>query len=463
MKGILKSVWLHAVLIVLAILFFDRLPNALRWPVRIYCLLALAWIVFRVVRVAIAVWRKDPKRLAFAFAGLAVFYLCFELLCVAFNKVATSGELNYRARDSLGISDEHRGVLERFIKGESSFYVFDPVIGWTIKTDGDFRKTYLANGQGLRADREYSKEVPEGKRRVICTGDSYTFGVEVRNSEAWPAILERESEEYETLNLGIPGTCLTQSYLRYEKLRNDFDHEIVVIGFMSNNIQRTVNVYRPFLQPSSGFPFVKPFAQLDDDGQLEVVDCPFQSLDDYRELLNQPAKVLGELALMDYHFRVRSADDFPFLPSARTWRYLCEQLPLESNFGQLINRGYDRNLRRIDAYRPDSYRLKAVSQLFDKFAKLVNEDGRRAVLLVYPHGGDIADYNRKHDPEYQSLVTRLRESGHECLDVLDCLKEKYGKKIPVKRVFLRMHYSPETNADVAAFVQRELARQGSGK
>lgn len=51
-----------------------------------------------------------------------------------------------------------------------------------------------------------------GKPRIVCIGDSLTFGSgvrETRDVDAWPAILEQElGGQYEVLNYGISGTAV---------------------------------------------------------------------------------------------------------------------------------------------------------------------------------------------------------------------------------------------------------------
>ena len=51
-----------------------------------------------------------------------------------------------------------------------------------------------------------------GKPRIVCIGDSLTFGSgvrETRDQDAWPAVLERElGGQYEVLNYGISGTVV---------------------------------------------------------------------------------------------------------------------------------------------------------------------------------------------------------------------------------------------------------------
>ena len=57
--------------------------------------------------------------------------------------------------------------------------------------------------------------VDPGKPRIVCIGDSLTFGSgvrETRDQDAWPAVLEQELDgKYDVLNYGISGTVVQVS------------------------------------------------------------------------------------------------------------------------------------------------------------------------------------------------------------------------------------------------------------
>lgn len=66
--------------------------------------------------------------------------------------------------------------------------------------------TYRINARGYR-EREFRLEAPAKKQRLLCLGDSFTFGTGVAIEDTWPRQLERlaESEgvELQALNLGV--------------------------------------------------------------------------------------------------------------------------------------------------------------------------------------------------------------------------------------------------------------------
>lgn len=65
--------------------------------------------------------------------------------------------------------------------------IFDPLTKAHYKST-EFECTAVINSFGVR-DREFSKEKGD-KFRILCFGDSWTFGWGVENAETWPALLE---------------------------------------------------------------------------------------------------------------------------------------------------------------------------------------------------------------------------------------------------------------------------------
>lgn len=92
------------------------------------------------------------------------------------------------------------------------------------------------NSHGFR-DYEYSVEKPRNTTRIICLGDSYSFGHGVNINETYAKVLERklnaekssESTRYEVHNFGMPGYNTLQEIelLKTRALR--FEPDIVTI------------------------------------------------------------------------------------------------------------------------------------------------------------------------------------------------------------------------------------------
>lgn len=98
----------------------------------------------------------------------------------------------------------------------------------------------IVNHQGFRgAPVEVRKAA--GTFRIVCLGDSQTFGNGVDEGESWPAALEaalRESDlepRIEVMNCGVGGYQIEQEVAYLEKRLLAFEPDLVVLGFFLND------------------------------------------------------------------------------------------------------------------------------------------------------------------------------------------------------------------------------------
>jgi hypothetical protein len=73
------------------------------------------------------------------------------------------------------------------------------------------------NSRGFRSDKETPDHVPAGKLRVICSGDSMTFGDGVSNDQVWCEQLASLDNRLETVNMGEVAYGTDQMYLKYKR------------------------------------------------------------------------------------------------------------------------------------------------------------------------------------------------------------------------------------------------------
>lgn len=97
------------------------------------------------------------------------------------------------------------------------------------------------NSKGLR-DREFPYEKPPGTRRILCLGDSFTFGYGVRADETFAKLLERSLNEsdssnhrWEVLNAGIGSTGTAHQLALYETECYKYSPDFVVVCFCPAN------------------------------------------------------------------------------------------------------------------------------------------------------------------------------------------------------------------------------------
>lgn len=121
---------------------------------------------------------------------------------------------------------------------------YDPDLGWVhvpgIRIADLYGPgKYLAiNSQGFRSERNFDLAVPEGKVRIICSGDSFTLGYGVDNAHAWCELLTSLDSRLETLNMGQGGYGVDQAYLWYKRDGSKFAHQIQLLSFITDDFLR---------------------------------------------------------------------------------------------------------------------------------------------------------------------------------------------------------------------------------
>jgi hypothetical protein len=114
---------------------------------------------------------------------------------------------------------------------------YDAFLGWVPRL-GRFTFTtwsFSVDASGVRANGQPD---PRGARRIVTVGDSFTFGDEVDDHETWPAQLEIILQE-KVVNAGVFAYGIDQAYLRAVRLLDVYDPSVVVLAFISSNINRS--------------------------------------------------------------------------------------------------------------------------------------------------------------------------------------------------------------------------------
>ncbi len=104
--------------------------------------------------------------------------------------------------------------------------------------------TQRTNGDGLR-DRHHTVATPPGLRRVVCLGDSVTYGYGIEPENAFPQVLERlyvaQGGRVEVFNAAAPGWSTRQARIAYRALLRKYRAERVVLGVCLNDIPELQN------------------------------------------------------------------------------------------------------------------------------------------------------------------------------------------------------------------------------
>jgi len=117
--------------------------------------------------------------------------------------------------------------------------------------------TVVTNSYGLR-DREFTLKPDHGRFRILCLGDSLTFGNGVDSSSTYPkqleALLNSSGQQgYEVINAGVPGYDLWQEAAYLKQYGLQFSPKLVIIGFYANDIVPKPKAIYQTIDEVSGF------------------------------------------------------------------------------------------------------------------------------------------------------------------------------------------------------------------
>lgn len=122
------------------------------------------------------------------------------------------------------------------------FLRFDPWLGWSnrpgaagpMRVVGQHDTFARINSRGLR-DREIDPARRKGGLRVLCLGDSFTWGWGVGDDETYPKVLERELAGVEALNAGVCAWGTAQELVWLEREGFGYGPDAVTLGFYLND------------------------------------------------------------------------------------------------------------------------------------------------------------------------------------------------------------------------------------
>lgn len=125
----------------------------------------------------------------------------------------------------------------RALEWKADFYTIKPAAA-------DWPPGREFNRDGIR-DRPHAPEKPDGVRRVVCLGDSVTFGPDGHPEQAYPQVLQEKLDAItpgvEVFNVSLWGWATTQERTAYLKIARPYHPDDVILGVCLNDIQDLEN------------------------------------------------------------------------------------------------------------------------------------------------------------------------------------------------------------------------------
>jgi len=379
-----------------------------------------------------------------------VVYLGMESLCYLSLIVLRAKGVHYHPVAS-ALSEEQRQVLKtRLDEDTGHLSGHNPILGWSPKPLMHTEDVRI-NSQGIRSEHDYSQDAPPHLVRVSAFGDSFTFGSDGTNTDTWESQMEQADSRFEVLNFGVGGYGLDQAYLRYMHEGVHFQSDIVIIGFMSENIYRNLNVFRPFYMGlNERKVYTKPRFSVE-EGNLILFKNPLSTREDYVRFVADDQAVLKEIGKKDYFYQIGYvAGPMDRLPSVRLFKIAM----------RTIKERLNPVVTREGSYAVTSEAFLLTTRLLEAFHCAALQHDSLPVIVIYPDLGDLSRY-RNHQPKrYEPLLEHLRINGFHYLDVLDAFVA-YDADVPRDQLTVGRwgHYSRLGNKIVASSLQNYLRKE----
>ena len=309
-------------------------------------------------------------------------------------------------------------------------------LGWTV---GRSRRgqdgLYFSSVEGIRSPRlgMAFADVP-AKRRIAIVGDSFTFGLEVSYEDTWGHQLELMlGPEYQVLNFGVDGYGVDQAYLRYQRDVLSWRPEIVILGIINDDLNRTMGVYGFLNFPESEMPFPKPRFVLEGNA-LVPLNLPLPTPESIFA-----KRSITELPFIEYDASFQRAEwEWRFYDYAYSIRFLLSRFPRWPVRGPNVS---DETLRSVNG------------QLFRSFVRLAHDAGSTPIVVYLPSRPDFESASTSPGGLKRVAKEVLRANAIPYLDMTDCVI----KVDPAER-FVSRHYSPATNAAIASCLMNSLRK-----
>ena len=191
--------------------------------------------------------------------------------------------------------------------------------------------------QGYHAQRGWDNhyKTPFGERPravdykdpyIVSFGDSFVHCDQVKDNETWQEYLSSTLKR-DVYNFGTGGYATDQAYLKFLEKYPKVRTPVVILGLTTENINRIVNVYRPFYFEKTGQRITKPRFEIVND-RLTLRKNPITSENEIGKL--KDPRFIHEIGRRDYWYNrdKRPVLKFPYtkiLFNRRLWRELANK------------------------------------------------------------------------------------------------------------------------------------------
>lgn len=307
-------------------------------------------------------------------------------------------------------------VIDDATEGGSYGYL-QPNQNRTILFPGLEPYKVTVNSLGLRSTGgKHSIESIQDKYRILCVGDSNTFGLFTDDESSYPHILQQRLNErnpaFAVLNAGLGGTAIHDVVYYLKKKGLELNPNMIVVNYSTNDFDdllREIPIYeeikkdrltgfkRTFKQSNFGRAFRKVYVHFKYRRFLKKVNDP-----KVLEILKNQSKDLQDLLYVAELYETPSVVKDPKAEDLKKiWTQYFQ------NFEELLKICKERNIKLTVVMQPD------ILKVFDRYP---NGDSYQMVMDRFVSYGvpviDVTSEFRKREAEIQSLYVNPPRDFH---------------------------------------------------
>lgn len=284
----------------------------------------------------------------------------------------------------------------------------DPLLGWPAKRKRE-------DSAGGIIPRKTPSFQTAGSECISTYGDSFTYGDEVGDTEAWANVLS-EALGCRVANFGVGGYGTDQAYLRYNA--NPADRaRVVMLGIFPDNVMRNVNRYRYFLDGQTVFS-LKPRFILDGE-HLKLVGIPEWEFRDFVRATEYPA------TSFPYEAFVPDSENGPVSPKfPYSWRVLKLFLSERVRSGLLGKTSWEMFYERDHSAQA----LEITVRITDLFYRTSRSREQELLVIIYPTGRSFKEFKKTGRIAITPLVVELERRGIRFVDLHEAFGHRVGSE-----------------------------------
>jgi hypothetical protein len=326
----------------------------------------------------------------------------------------------------------------------------DPHLGYAPKENmTSLNGWWQSNNIGARERQDTTPRKPLGKQRMLVFGDSYAQGSRVMQEEAWPHLLEQESDALDVVNLGADGYSMAQSYLRYRQLKIAIEHDLVLLVFVPiKDLWRDINTIRSLAKDWDYYVVLPRFVVEQD--QLILAASPY----------DRAARVFeanGVVASAELKAHLRKYDRFYFEEEFREPRFLGKSALYKIGLRAYLLHRKRALYRRLD---PDAEAMEVTRRILWAMDDEVGGAGGRFVLVFLPSRRDLDSLrgSAKYAANWERMVTSTCDDKILCIDLSPAFLEAPPDQLDQGHD--GSHYGPNANRLTAESIRQQLSDLG---